>query len=144
MNDTDKVMLALPQELRPNRNNLDRAVTDALAAGWSIAQITEIASTRTTPGGVVGAIKDLSTKTQPTNSEPTQWRGMLGPCRNNCDNGWHDTDNSAEPCRSCRPDTYRRWKQTTDARQKGATLDTLHHIWATDTRKAPTTYWTNH
>ena len=143
MNDGDKVKLALPEHLRPTAN-INQPITEALANGWTIQQIIDRLQTKEQPSHVVMALRDLATQQKPGgHNDKPKLIGTLGPCQNGCNYGWHNTNTGAAPCKSCRPDTYRRWRNVTAAKKNGATLDHTAALWHAKGTPTATTYPTH-
>ena len=144
---TNELMKALPAALRPNPHAIDENVMEAIANGWTIPELAAAAYTKDrnpTPAFVVTNIRNLA-KYAPTQTKATN---TTGPCQLGCDHGWHDSTEQpgkVVPCRTCRPDTYRRVVEREAARANGASLNTMAQIMIDTASPTPVphTYWTN-
>ncbi len=93
--------------------------------GWRLDTLAEQVNAALGPqagtGVAIARLRKLSSINQSIDRS-TEGSTATGPCTLGCDHGWFDSidGHSVVPCRSCRPDTYRRVVERARLQQVGA------------------------
>ena len=124
---------------------IDEIAATAERNGWTVEtlanEVNKGIGANTGTGYVVNTLERLATSKVKTNETNEL---ITGACQLGCDHGWFNVEEDgatrALPCRSCKPDTYRRLKLANEARRNGANRDQIYQLISQNTLRVPHTY----